>query len=138
VSWSLLIEPTSFLNSYALGGAGILSGNGLAVGNQATGVSSTGEPVSLFVEHTAVLSSAENSYDISWFGVFGNSGPGFLGTSASFQIEFSAYAGPVAAIPEPETYAMLLAGLSLLGIAARRRKQKDAACARAGNSHCKQ
>jgi hypothetical protein len=32
-----------------------------------------------------------------------------------------------AAIPEPETYAMLLAGLGLLGFMARRRKQKEAA-----------
>jgi hypothetical protein len=31
------------------------------------------------------------------------------------------------AIPEPETYAMMLAGLGLLGVAARRRKQKSAA-----------
>jgi hypothetical protein len=34
---------------------------------------------------------------------------------------------PVAAIPEPETYAMLLAGLGLLGFMAKRRKQKLAA-----------
>lgn len=33
---------------------------------------------------------------------------------------------PVAAVPEPETYAMLLAGLGLLGVAARRRKRADA------------
>jgi hypothetical protein len=32
-------------------------------------------------------------------------------------------------VPEPETYAMLLAGLGLLGFAARRRKQKEAAAA---------
>lgn len=37
---------------------------------------------------------------------------------------------PVTApIPEPETYAMLLAGLGLLGFAAQRRKQKEAALA---------
>ena len=29
-----------------------------------------------------------------------------------------------APIPEPETYAMMLAGLALLGVVARRRKQK--------------
>ncbi len=33
----------------------------------------------------------------------------------------------VAAIPEPETYAMMLAGLGLMGFMARRRKQKPAA-----------
>lgn len=35
----------------------------------------------------------------------------------------------VAPIPEPETYAMLLAGLGMLGFSARRRKQKEAAAA---------
>jgi len=35
----------------------------------------------------------------------------------------------VSPVPEPETYAMLLAGLGLLGFAARRRKQKEAALA---------
>jgi hypothetical protein len=35
--------------------------------------------------------------------------------------------GYVAPVPEPETYAMLLAGLGLLGFAARRRKLQAAA-----------
>jgi hypothetical protein len=33
------------------------------------------------------------------------------------------YAGAIAAIPEPETYAMLLAGLGLMGAVVRRRRQ---------------
>lgn len=36
---------------------------------------------------------------------------------------------PVTPVPEPETYAMLLAGLGLLGFSARRRKLKEAAAA---------
>jgi len=36
---------------------------------------------------------------------------------------------PTSPIPEPETYALLLAGLGLLGFHARRRKQKEAAAA---------
>lgn len=39
----------------------------------------------------------------------------------------SSVVSPIAAVPEPETYAMMLAGLGLLGVAARRRKQKNAA-----------
>lgn len=34
--------------------------------------------------------------------------------------------GPVGAVPEPETYAMLMAGLGLIGFMARRRKQSAA------------
>lgn len=34
---------------------------------------------------------------------------------------------PVAAVPEPETYAMLMAGLGLMGFMSRRRKQRSAA-----------
>ena len=36
----------------------------------------------------------------------------------------TAYVEITAAVPEPETYAMMLAGLGLLGVVARRRKQK--------------
>jgi PEP-CTERM motif len=37
------------------------------------------------------------------------------------------FASSVTAVPEPETYSMMLAGLGLLGFAARRRKQAQAA-----------
>lgn len=41
--------------------------------------------------------------------------------------EIAAIANPTSPIPEPETYAMMLAGLGLLGFMARRRKLKEAA-----------
>lgn len=37
---------------------------------------------------------------------------------------YRAYAGPTTPVPEPETYAMMIAGLGLVGFVARRRKQQ--------------
>ena len=54
---------------------------------------------------------------------------GTLSGNKSVMVEFHDWSISVAAIPEPETYSMLLAGLGLLGFAARRRKQKEAALA---------
>ncbi|MES1988735.1 MAG: PEP-CTERM sorting domain-containing protein [Pseudomonadota bacterium] len=49
------------------------------------------------------------------------------GTPSTFIFAFSGVGGtPVSPVPEPETYAMLLAGLSLVGFAARRKKQNQA------------
>jgi hypothetical protein len=48
--------------------------------------------------------------------------------SATIDDEFfgQVFTGATAPVPEPETYAMMLAGLGLLGFVARRRKQKAA------------
>lgn len=48
-----------------------------------------------------------------------------FGVENFVRAEFNVSDG-VAAVPEPETYAMLLAGLGMLGFVARRRKQKTA------------
>jgi hypothetical protein len=65
----------------------------------------------------------------------------YTGTSGTFAFELlygECCGGPAvlqvdlpftAAIPEPESYAMLLAGLGMLGFMARRRKQEDTAAA---------
>jgi len=45
-------------------------------------------------------------------------------TITAFTTDLSPFA--IAAVPEPETYAMLLAGLGLVGVAARRRKPSGA------------
>lgn len=50
------------------------------------------------------------------------------GLGAAYGSAFYTEAGAtVAAVPEPETYAMMLAGLGLLGFMGRRRKQKETA-----------
>ena len=48
-------------------------------------------------------------------------------TVDNFTLGANAALLPPAPIPEPETYAMMLAGLGLMGFVARRRKQKEAA-----------
>ncbi len=70
-------------------------------------------------------------YTLSWggiTGVFDSSGNTVLDFTDTSMSGFDYYQ-QTAAIPEPETYAMLLAGLGLLGVAARRRKLKKAALA---------
>ena len=59
-------------------------------------------------------------------GVFGNGRLAFYNFSQA-NVTYSAFEvveGPFPAVPEPEIYAMMLAGLGLLGFIARRRKQR--------------
>jgi hypothetical protein len=46
------------------------------------------------------------------------------GTAANFSVGNVSVNGNVAPVPEPETYGLMLAGLGVLGFAARRRKQR--------------
>jgi PEP-CTERM motif len=60
--------------------------------------------------------------------VLSNFTGGWPDESSYFNIsEIQVNGASVSAVPEPETYAMMLAGLGLLGFAARRRKAKAAA-----------
>ena len=71
-----------------------------------------------------------SSFSIDWLEVvkvYGGAGGGIAPHAINFS--FTYLDAPVAPVPEPETYAMMLAGLCLLGFAARRRKQKEAAAA---------
>jgi hypothetical protein len=65
----------------------------------------------------------------SYFNVF--AGAGEVITKVTFSANTNAFETDnhafISAIPEPETYAMLLAGLGLLGFMARRRKLKESA-----------
>ena len=62
--------------------------------------------------------NGENYLQYNWAGGWNDhGGPGNSGQMNGYVVEFSA------AVPEPETYAMLLAGLGIVGAIARRRKR---------------
>lgn len=87
---------------------------------------------SLYVNGQMISSGNAEGYTYRWEygGTFGNSlhsGINFIavaledhGGLTAFDMQISAAVAPV---PEPETYAMMLAGLGLLGMMARRRRQ---------------
>ena len=73
--------------------------------------------------------TGSNSFDLQWATGARNlaanniaSGTMNFSHSASVTYNYLAATPPVAAIPEPETYALMLAGLGTLGFVARRRK----------------
>lgn len=68
-------------------------------------------------ENTVGISSYYGSYDVP-------NGQSFVHNQYGNYTTFTSHAvSAIAAVPEPETYAMLLAGLGLVGFAARRRRQ---------------
>ncbi len=74
----------------------------------------TGTPFLITSTSPSIL--APGAYDLRVMGTLAGSS-GFFNAS----VNFNSVAAP---IPEPETYAMMLAGLGLMGFVARRRKQK--------------
>jgi hypothetical protein len=75
------------------------------------------------VVETLNLTSGDNLFKLS-FGPNVSGSPGWIDGQFDGSVTFNF--GSAAPIPEPETYALMLAGLGLLGFAARRRKQKVA------------
>ena len=76
---------------------------------------------------TAFTGTGSSTMSASVFGTATSLVNGSSGNTRSLVLPtFDAYAkvtyNYVSAVPEPETYAMLLAGLGLIGVAARRRK----------------
>jgi len=71
-----------------------------------------------------VVSGSEGNGVVQFTGTFGSIS--WTNTFENFYAFTVGLNGPIGAVPEPETYAMLLAGLGLLGFAARRRQHKRA------------
>ncbi len=95
----------------------------------ATPTLQAGGPNSLFGGQTItvlgnVVSGSEGNGVVQFTGTFGSIS--WTNTFENFYAFTVGLNGPIGAVPEPETYAMMLAGLGLLGFATRRRQHKRA------------
>ncbi len=79
------------------------------------------------VNPVASASLGTGNYDLQISGTAGAFGGAYWGGATLVTNNSAIFVPPTAPIPEPETYAMMLAGLGLMGFVARRRKQKELA-----------
>lgn len=86
----------------------------------------TGTSIGLIATNRTISTGAGAGTYSFILGYNDSAGAATLGDWDDFVVGVNFVAAP---IPEPETYAMMLAGLGLLGVAARRRKQREAGSA---------
>ena len=86
------------------------------------GFQTPGWDISFFSTHTVTGLVAGRDYHVVVYGW----GDPMDAATGSYELTLTAQ-GNLAPVPEPETYAMMLAGLGLVGLAARRRKSRPAA-----------
>ena len=117
-SWTLSFDLTGFNQStasfsaqWATDNSGVVKLNGAQIGT-----SSSFSSWSSFAASSG-FNSGVNTLEFVVTNLASSSG-----NPTGLRVEF--LSSTVAAVPEPETYAMLLAGLGLMGTIARRRKQK--------------
>ena len=114
--------------------AGTPAGSGLQELASGTSLGNTGWTAN--TEYTFTFNFGPNDLEVfvngvkelDIVGVFSNGRLAFYNFSQA-DVTYSAFEvveGPFPSVPEPETYAMMLAGLGALGLVARRRKHKAA------------
>ena len=99
----------------------LVSATGLSQGESGFTLSPFGASLGL------TLSDINNNFSHNFFtGTGGMTPVDFDGAGRIITLGFSGSITPIGVVPEPETYAMLLSGLGLLGFVTRRNRQKSA------------
>ena len=114
--------PTTFLSAISNGtlgnsADGLLTGTGLAIGTSAVQLQNSTDYAEYTGARSGYTSFAAYKAQVGNAANWSMGGNGTFATTVPNTTNFS-----VTAVPEPETYAMLLAGLGLMGAVVRRRK----------------